>query len=151
MLNYFELFGLPVRYKIDENALTKVYLQKQREHHPDNSGDDVLSSQLNVAYSVLRDPLQRAEYIVRLQGRNSDSMPNDLALRMFSMRGEFEKINDQLERRIFLEKMSNRVDELIRLMEDLNEQQEKFFTTFCEAKFIRSFLEKVQSYGYDRN
>lgn len=69
MLNYFDLFNLPQRYALDENELTVRYLSKQKKAH--SAGDNVSSSVLNIAYSTLKNPLQRAEYLLSLQGKIS--------------------------------------------------------------------------------
>ena len=69
-----ELSSLPSHgYTIDVRDARQRMLQRQRELHPDKfgSGGEVivelardLSGRVNEAYSVLADPLKRADYIV---------------------------------------------------------------------------------------
>lgn len=75
--SYFELLGLPVSYEVDQERLSQRYRDLQRELHPDRfaSGTDQerrismqSSSHLNEAYSTLRDPLERARYMLELNG-----------------------------------------------------------------------------------
>ncbi|MDZ4262005.1 MAG: Fe-S protein assembly co-chaperone HscB, partial [Pseudomonadota bacterium] len=75
--NYFELFGLPVSYDLDDNALTERYRDLQKVFHPDHfaSASDQerrlslqQAAQINSAYDTLRDPLARARYLLTLQG-----------------------------------------------------------------------------------
>ena len=74
--NYFELFGLPVLFSLDVSELGARYRALQREAHPDRHTNCApaeqrtamqLSSLLNQAYDVLKDPIERAAYILKLQ------------------------------------------------------------------------------------
>lgn len=76
-MNYFELFNLPTSFDVDLTVLAETYKSLQRLTHPDKfaSGSDQdklvalqKNSQVNDAYSVLKSPLSRAEYILSLRG-----------------------------------------------------------------------------------
>jgi molecular chaperone HscB len=76
-LNHFELFGLPVTFRIDTDALDKAYRALQGEVHPDRhaGGSDVdrrlamqSSTRVNQAYQALKDPVERARYLLELRG-----------------------------------------------------------------------------------
>jgi len=73
----FELFGLPVRFEVDLAALEKAYRAAQRGAHPDRvpQGDArarLLALQraaaINEAYRILKDPMRRAEELLRRKG-----------------------------------------------------------------------------------
>ena len=75
--NHFELFGLPARYRIDTALLDAAYRKLQTEVHPDRfaaAGDAdkrgalQASARVNEAYRALRDPVQRAQYLLSLHG-----------------------------------------------------------------------------------
>ena len=75
--NHFELFGLPMRYRIDGAALDRVYRALQGDVHPDRhaGGSDArkrqamqASARVNEAYRTLQDPVARAEYVLHLRG-----------------------------------------------------------------------------------
>ena len=75
--NYFELFGLPVRYTLDPAALAERYRELQRVVHPDrfaNAPDQERrlalqqATLVNEAFETLRDPLRRAQYLLTLHG-----------------------------------------------------------------------------------
>lgn len=142
MLNYFDLFNLPQRYALDENELTVRYLSKQKKAH--SAGDNVSSSVLNIAYSTLKNPLQRAEYLLSLQGKNLDTMPKNLAVKMFDLREKFEKMSDS-DRENFLKDQNQNIDNLLGLLNNYSLEDETFFKILCEAKFLHSFLEKVKN------
>jgi len=76
-LNYFDLFGLPPRYRFDPATLDRAYRQLQSEVHPDRfaSGSAAekrsalqSSARVNEAYRALRDPVERARYVLTLHG-----------------------------------------------------------------------------------
>lgn len=75
--NHFELFGLPARFAIDTAALDRAYRTLQSEVHPDRyatAGDSERrlamqgSARVNEAYRALKDPVERARYLLLLRG-----------------------------------------------------------------------------------
>jgi len=98
--NYFDLFGLPMRYRFDGAALDAAYRSLQREVHPDrfaSAGDAERrlamqsSARINEAYRALKDPVARARYLLALHGAGVDD-EKDTAL-------SAEFLERQLERR----------------------------------------------------
>ena len=76
-MNHFELFNLPVQFALNSADLQQRYRQLQQTLHPDrfanaSERDRLLavqrSAQLNDAYTTLREPLARAEYLLHLHG-----------------------------------------------------------------------------------
>lgn len=75
-MNYFEIFNLPVSYQLDSDALAPTYRQLQRQFHPDNfataSESDKLqavqrAADINDAYRTLKDPVLRAQHLLKIQ------------------------------------------------------------------------------------
>ncbi len=75
--NYFELFSLPQRYRLQRPELDAYYRELQRTVHPDRyaSASDQErrvsmqhATHINEAYQVLKDPLQRGRYLLELRG-----------------------------------------------------------------------------------
>jgi len=98
--NYFDLFGLPMRYRFDPGSLERAYRQLQSQVHPDRfaGGSDAQkraalqsSARVNEAYRALRDPVERAQYVLKLQGIDALA-ETDTAL-------PFDFLERQLERR----------------------------------------------------
>jgi molecular chaperone HscB len=98
--NYFDLFGLPARFRFDPAALDAAYRALQREVHPDRyaaAGDAERrlalqsSARVNEAYRALKDPVARARYLLSLHGVDlRDEAENSLPV---------EFLERQLERR----------------------------------------------------
>jgi molecular chaperone HscB len=98
--NYFDLFGLPGRFRFDRAVLDAAYRSLQSQVHPDRfaGGTDVerrlalqSSARVNEAYRALKDPVQRAQYLLRLHGVEAVG-ETDTALPL-------EFLEQQLERR----------------------------------------------------
>jgi molecular chaperone HscB len=75
-LDYFTCFGFPRRLSIDQQKLEAKFYELSRAFHPDfyqNKSDAEQtislgnSAMLNTAYRTLRDPIQRAEYLLDLE------------------------------------------------------------------------------------
>ena len=90
-LDYFTCMGFPRRLTIDQRQLETKFYELSRAFHPDfyqnKSADEQAisldnSALLNTAYRTLRDPIERAEYLLGLEAgavkeiRNSP--PSDL-------------------------------------------------------------------------
>ena len=76
-VDYFAFFGLPYKLGLDTAQLERDFYALSRKLHPDiNARADgpeqewslEKTSQLNDAYRILKDPISRTEYLLRLQG-----------------------------------------------------------------------------------
>src|SRR5258708_11459673 len=80
-MDHFEVFGLPRRLGIDAAELQRAFYELSRRSDPDfhqsappERQAEILevSARINAAYRVLRDPIARVEYLVRLEeGRDT--------------------------------------------------------------------------------
>lgn len=75
--DYFTFFGFPRKLDLDTAALEKEFYALSRRLHPDlfaQAGEQERawsleqSSRLNDAYRILKDPINRTEYLLRLEG-----------------------------------------------------------------------------------
>jgi molecular chaperone HscB len=102
---HFELFGLPRTFVLDGKKLDQQYRLLQGEIHPDRfaSGSDserMLSlqyaTQANEAYQTLKNPLNRARYLLQLKGidtqeESNTSMPADFLMQQLEWREAMEE------------------------------------------------------------
>jgi molecular chaperone HscB len=93
-LNYFELFGLKPIFNIDLATLESNFRKIQSESHPDRfaiaSAAEKLSAMqqatlANEAYQRLKNPANRAQYLLELQGikaisETNTAMPTDFLM-----------------------------------------------------------------------
>ena len=76
IMNYFELFELPVSIQIDKSKLARKYFELQKKYHPDffargteHEQEQALeiSSQLNKALKIFKNPDQTIKYVLQLK------------------------------------------------------------------------------------
>jgi molecular chaperone HscB len=98
--NHFELMGLPVAFAIDCGQLERGYRDLQSRVHPDRfavaSATDrrvamQWAARANEAYRTLRDPVDRARYLLGLRGfdtgeETNTAMPADFLMQQMEWR-----------------------------------------------------------------
>jgi len=103
--NDFELFGLPMAFALERDALDACWKDLQREVHPDRHAAADAQTQrqamqwsvrINEAYQRLKDPLQRAAYLCELQGApieadNNTAMPPAFLMQQMEWREALEE------------------------------------------------------------
>lgn len=117
MQNHFELFGLEPGYALEAERLDRAYREIQARIHPDrfaHAGDAdrrasmQWTTRVNEAYRTLKSPVQRARYLLELNGvdaalETNTAMPQEFLVRQLEMReaielGEARKDPGELER-----------------------------------------------------
>ena len=102
-LDYFTCLGLPRRLKIDPADLEKRFYELSRTFHPDFFQTKTDSEQaislgnsalLNTAYRTLKDPVHRAEYLLRLEAGSAKDIRNSPPADLFE---EILALQDDLE------------------------------------------------------
>lgn len=77
MFDPFDVFGIKKQFPLDLNMLEKHYFEAQKKVHPDRfapvEGDTKAealrqSMALNQAYALLKDPLERAAFLLKERG-----------------------------------------------------------------------------------
>ncbi len=75
-MNYFQLFNVEASFDVDLNQLSQTYQTLQKAVHPDrfahaSSQEQLLavqkSAEINDGYQILKQPIKRAEYILKLR------------------------------------------------------------------------------------
>ncbi len=104
--NYFEIFGLPVSFDVNIELLSDQYRELQKSVHPDKFVDATdqekrLSMQwttyINSGYTTLKEPLNRALYMLELQEITIAENPvlsPDFLMEQIELREELEDIED---------------------------------------------------------
>jgi len=98
MVNYFELYEIPVSFHPDQAMVKKKYFELSRAYHPDrftmadaDKQAEVLqvSSANNQAYKVLKDADATMAYILKLKGVLEDeekyNLPPDFLMEMMDL------------------------------------------------------------------
>ncbi|XP_067644038.1 co-chaperone protein HscB homolog [Eurosta solidaginis] len=142
-VNYFELFNLPSSFSLEQQELTRRFRQLQTLVHPDkfsnkttreqkNSAD--WSALINKAYKTLSAPIERGQYILKLQGQQ---MPQDNSAldKAFLM--------DMMERNEQVEEANTSKD--LELLNDAVVQELNASTIELNKKFELKALEEAKN------
>lgn len=158
---YFELFGLPTAFNIDLARLEQAYRQLQTEVHPDRfaaAADAERRKSLqwathaNEAYQTLRNPLNRARYLLRIKGidtqeESNTAMPADFLMRQMEWREAIEEAQSAADlpslevlSRELRQEARNMQQELSELLDATGD-----YATASETVRKLRFLDKVQA------
>src|ERR1051326_2496998 len=121
--SHFELFGLPIAFGLDQEALEKAYREIQAQVHPDrfaHAGDAERRASLqwttrvNEAFQVLKHPVSRARHLLELHGvdvafETNTAMPPEFLMQQMELREKLEQAKDspsldRLRRELLAEK-----------------------------------------------
>jgi molecular chaperone HscB len=107
--NFFALLQLPVSFELDDTLLYKNYLQAQKQVHPDqfvqaSEAEKRIamqwSSLINEAYQTLKNSLNRANYLLKLQGNevahNATLNDHQFLFKQIELREKLEELNPEL-------------------------------------------------------
>ena len=109
--DYFTAFGLERRLIVDGAELQRKFYELSRQFHPDRFATHSSAAQqqaldftalLNDAYRVLRDPVQRGEYLLKQEGfdigeQRSKDVPPELLEEVFELNMMLESAPDRDE------------------------------------------------------
>ena len=98
--DHFELLGLPVKYAVDSARLERGYRDLQSQVHPDRFASATeaerrvamqWATRANEAFRTLKDPVERARYLLELKGYDTEeesntAMPPDFLMQQMEWR-----------------------------------------------------------------
>src|SRR5437764_12197823 len=102
-MNYFDFFGLPHKLSIDPKELESRFYALSKQWHPDRfarAGADQrrisedATATLNDGYRTLKEPIARAEYLLKEHGLNGgeQKIPPELLEEVFELNMALEEI-----------------------------------------------------------
>ncbi|MFZ2160688.1 MAG: Fe-S protein assembly co-chaperone HscB [Sideroxyarcus sp.] len=128
--DFFRLFHLPLRYRIDSAALELGYRDLQAQVHPDKFAHlseherrmaMQWATRANEGFQTLRSPLNRARYLLSLHGVDTQedsntAMPVDFLMQQMEWREALEETK-QTKNITALEEMEQRVQHEVRILQ----------------------------------
>jgi len=145
--SHFDVLGIPTSFEVNEKELSIALKKLQLSAHPDTGGNEELSASLNEAARVLRDPVSRAEYWLKLKGlreiEEDSRVDPKISMEIMELYEEIEEANpDQLaEIRQLLQEKINSLYESFRLKtsaEDWNACQKDLEALKLYSRMIKS-------------
>ena len=167
--NYFELFGLPVDFQLDERDLHTAHLRLQSAYHPDRfvgTSDQEKriavqqAAMVNEAYEVLKNPVKRARYMLEVGGldiRNDHETTNDASFLMeqIEIREELDQCRDCNDPMRGCEHITRKLDRRSREYADRFEslyrqgKLEEARQVSKKMQFVQRTLEQIDEYQFD--
>ena len=163
--DFFHLFNLPLRYQIDSAALEQSYRALQAQVHPDKFAH--LSEQerrmamqwatrANEGFQTLRSPLNRARYLLSLQGvdtqeESNTAMPVDFLMQQMEWREALDETK-QTKNITALDEMEQRVQHEVRILQqqlavDIDDTHDYAAASGIvrKLKFLEKLAEEISS------
>ncbi|MCK5525110.1 MAG: Fe-S protein assembly co-chaperone HscB [Thiomargarita sp.] len=134
-MNHFEVFNLPVSFEIDTDNLAQRYRDLQRVVHPDkyvNAPDRERrlamqkAVQVNEAFQILKNPLNRGLYILQLQGidtNDNSAMDSEFLIEQMDLREELADLREKTQPFNALSNFINRLEKNKTFLIDILSQQ----------------------------
>lgn len=157
--NHFDLLGFPVAYAVDPARLEQRYRELQSQVHPDRYAAAPeterrvamqWATRANEAYRTLRDPVNRARYLLHLKGfetgeETNTAMPPDFLMQQMEWReavaeGRASKDGEALQ--ALRHEISEARAEMLRLLERAIDRDANFDAGCSLVRKLR-FLEKL--------
>jgi molecular chaperone HscB len=105
-MNYFDFFGLPHKLNLDSKDLESRFYALSKQWHPDRFArgtpdqrrlSEDATATLNDGYRVLKEPIARAEYLLKEHGfdmaeQKSSNIPPELLEEVFELNMALEEI-----------------------------------------------------------
>lgn len=147
-MNHFELFDLPVSFKVDKSKLAQKYFELQKKYHPDffargteHEQEEALeiSSQLNKALKILKNEDETIKYVLQLKGLLEEEEKYQLPP-AFLM--EVMELNEELS--------DNSAQQVNELEKELFNQVQHIIVNYDNSKTTTDELFKIKEYYYKK-
>ncbi|HYP06920.1 MAG TPA: Fe-S protein assembly co-chaperone HscB [Bryobacteraceae bacterium] len=149
--DYFGFFGLPPKLTLNSADLQTRFYSLSRQFHPDRFARRAPAEQeyalnatalLNDAYRVLRDPIQRAEYLLAQQGfdigeQRSNDVPPELLEEVF-------ELNMLLEESPSKEELEAARTKFHRMMAAIDGELQSLFHQYDATAGDKSVLQRIR-------
>lgn len=144
--NFYEFFGMERKLQVNEEALQRRFYELSRQWHPDRfsrkSSEEQAQSLrataiLNDGYRTLRDPVKRAEYLLKEEGfpigeQRSKDVPPELLEEVFELNMALEELKggDESAR----PQLAAARENFVGLRADVDKELERLFVKYDAAE-----------------
>ncbi len=144
--NFYEFFGIERKLQVNEEALQRRFYELSRQWHPDRfsrkSSEEQAQSLrataiLNDGYRTLRDPVKRAEYLLKEEGfpigeQRSKDVPPELLEEVFELNMALEELKsgDESAR----PQLATARENFVGLRADVDKELERLFAKYDAAE-----------------
>lgn len=153
-MNYFELFDIPLSFKVDQKQLSGKYFELQKKFHPDffaNANEaeqeEMLrqSSEVNKAYNTFKNPNATLQYVLELKGllqpNEKYDLPPDFLMEMMEL-NEAVDDSDILSTEEAKTKIAQLEQELYEKVQSIIEDYDDYRATEAQLLLVKEYYFK---------
>lgn len=160
-VDYFSFLGFKKQLNLDLDELEHRFYELSREYHPDyysnsNEIEKEISleraSFLNSAYQILKDPIQRAKYLLKLEwgeiSEDKKKIPPEILMEVLELQEKMTEYNaeqDPEKKKLYQNELDKIKQGLYNKMEELNEELKNLFVKWDELVLNNSDPETKQN------
>ena len=144
--DYYQFFGLDRKLTLDDDELRKRFYDLSRQWHPDRFGRKSPQEQaqaleatsiLNDGYRTLRDPVKRAEYLLKEEGfpigeQRSKDVPPELLEEVFELNMTLEELKSGEE--TARPQLESAKENFARMREEIHAELTALFSKYDQAE-----------------
>jgi molecular chaperone HscB len=152
-VDYFSFLGLKKQLDINLDDLEKKFFDLSRKYHPDyySNGDEIekeisidRSAFLNSAYKILKDPIERAKYLLKLEWgeipKEDKKVPPEILMEVMELQERLEQEKSEKDPKTkdsFKEELKKIKEDLNNKLENMNSQLHNLFKEW-DAQYLRN-------------
>ena len=160
-MDYFKILGVEKKFDLDEAILEKNYLLLQNRFHPDrqvsaSKNERIILLQkakdINAGYETLKSPLERAEYLMQLNGIKisdrelSKNVDSKVLYESMEMRENLEITKDIEEVKKIESEVKNKIEKIYLELVNVfrNDDFKEAMRLLIRGKYLDKFLEECR-------
>ncbi|NIG99385.1 MAG: Fe-S protein assembly co-chaperone HscB [Buchnera aphidicola (Periphyllus acericola)] len=164
-MNYFNYFEIPIKFNIKKKDLSKKYYSLQKKYHPDfyinyskKKQKKILkkSIHINKGYEILKNPIKRIKYILKLKGydlkhiNNKNRLNQSFLKKQYKYFKKLEKININNKKikkdNKFYKKIKNTHKKYFNKIKEkiIKKCWKKAFLIFQKIIFLKKIIKKLE-------
>lgn len=155
-MNYFEIFGLAIQLKVDQNDLPKRFFELSRKFHPDFYAKSTpsernraleITADLNKAFKTFQHPDDTIKYVLQLKGLLEEEekyqLPPDFLMEVLDINEKLMDAEDDTEIRLNLQSaILNLQSEIYAPVKQIIEHYQDGITTEKELLQVKEYYYK---------
>jgi len=159
--NFFEIFQLPIQFNINEKKLDENYRLILKSIHPDrfvNATDTektqslLKSTQINDAYKVLKNPIERIEYLLKINNISPNvTLDNNFLMQQMEMEEKLEGQSNIEQLSKFLNEITKNLNEKFQQVKRQLDDERNYAAVVSELakiKFLAKLNQKIKDKSF---
>ena len=157
MMNYFEIFGLPIQLKVDKTGLPKRFFELSRKFHPDFYANSTpaekekaleITANLNKAFKTFQNEDDTIKYVLQLKGLLEEEekyqLPPDFLMEVLEINEKVMDAEDDPNLKLHLQSAIDK------LQAEIHEPVKKIIERYQDDITTEKELLQIKEYYYKK-